>query len=77
MKAAVVLNGAHALGNIRSTMPHDVASGTGFGGAGAVICDAQLLSYFLVRFLIRSPCRVQICRSLHSGDCIVNMASRL
>ncbi|CAL8464779.1 g4314 [Coccomyxa elongata] len=36
MKAAVVLNGAHALGFIRSTMPHDVASGTGFGGAGPV-----------------------------------------
>ncbi|KAK9917153.1 hypothetical protein WJX75_001354 [Coccomyxa subellipsoidea] len=34
VKAAVVLNGGHNLGNVRSTVPHNTASGTGFGGAG-------------------------------------------
>lgn len=36
IKAAVVLLGSHSLGSIRSTMPHDAASGTGFAGAGPV-----------------------------------------
>ena len=35
-KAAVALSGAHSIGNIRSTMPHDAANGAGFGGFGPV-----------------------------------------
>jgi hypothetical protein len=34
--AAVALLGAHNLGNVRSTMPHDAADGAGFGGFGPV-----------------------------------------
>jgi hypothetical protein len=36
VRATVVLNGAHNLGSVRSTMPHDAASGAGFGGSGPV-----------------------------------------
>ena len=38
-------------------MPHDVASGTGFGGAGAADCAALILSYLISQslYLISSP----------------------
>lgn len=57
IRAAVTLSGAHSLGNIRSTMPHDSASGeplfTFQANLKSHIPSAQMLARLLSTYVIK------------------------
>lgn len=71
VKASVVLNGGHNLGNVRFTMPHDSASGSGFGGAGEG--QTPFITVSVISLSFGNIICLGRLHALHEGNWFINM----